>query len=107
MGPDISVRRRVRGGRGHRGVLDPQLPSGQIAGLLGALVDKSVLKRVLRDGGPPRYWRLETLRQYGLQRLRELGEEAATQKRHFDWICALARTAGAWDDRQAEMFYRM
>ena len=86
---------------------DPQLPSGQIAGLLGALVDKSVLKRVLRDGGPPRYWLLETLRQYGRQRLRELGEEAATQKRHFDWICALARTAGAWDDRQAEMFDRM
>ena len=55
----------------------------------------------------PRYWLLETLRQYGRERLRELGEESTTQKRHFDWICALGKLAGAWDSRQAEMFQRM
>jgi DNA-binding CsgD family transcriptional regulator len=76
-------------------------------GLLGALVEKSILKRQLTDKSPPRYWLLETLRQYGRQRLRELGEQTVTQKRHLDWICALAKAVGAWDARQAEMFHRM
>jgi DNA-binding CsgD family transcriptional regulator len=31
----------------------------------------------------------------------------ATQKRHFDCICALGKLAGAWDSRQAETFTRM
>ena len=86
---------------------DPRLPAGQISGLLGALVEKSILKRQLTPGSPPRYWLLETIRQYGLDRLREIGEEAATRKRHFDWICALGKMVGAWDARQAEMFRRI
>jgi predicted ATPase/DNA-binding CsgD family transcriptional regulator len=86
---------------------DARVPAEQIPGLLGALVEKSILKRQLRDGGPPRYWLLDTMRQYGGDRLRELGEQAASQKRHFDWMCALARQVGAWDDRQAESFQRM
>lgn len=85
----------------------PGLPADRIVAVLAALVDKSILKRQLRGSGPPRYWLLETLRWYGRQRLRELGEEAATQKRHFDWICGLATLAGAGDGRQAETFTRM
>ena len=85
----------------------PRLPADRIVPLLGALVEKSILRRQLRADRPPRYWLLETLRQYGQRRLRELGEDAATQKRHFDWICALATMAGAWDARQAETFRRM
>jgi predicted ATPase/DNA-binding CsgD family transcriptional regulator len=86
---------------------DSRLPAEQIAGLLGALVERSILKRQLRDSGAPRYWLLETLRQYGRQRLRELGEEMVTRKRHFDWICGIGKIAGAWDARQAEIFHRM
>jgi non-specific serine/threonine protein kinase len=86
---------------------DPRLPAGQIAGLLGVLVDKSILKRQLRDGGPPRYWLLETMRQYGWDRLRELGEETTTQQRHLDWIRALAESIGAWDGRQVTLFQQM
>jgi predicted ATPase/DNA-binding CsgD family transcriptional regulator len=85
---------------------DQQLPPEQIAGLLGALVDKSILKRQLA-GSSARYWLLDTLRQYGRERLRELGEEAAMQRRHLGWIRSLAKLAGAWDSRQAEMFHRM
>ena len=73
---------------------DQQIPAEQIAGLLGALVEKSILKRQLKDGSPPRYWLLDTIRQYGRTRLRELGEQATMQKRHFEWICALAKLAG-------------
>jgi len=85
----------------------PGLPDGQIVNLLGALVEKSILQRELRRGRAPRYWLLETLRQYGQQRLREIGEQTTTQRRHLAWICALAGSAGAWDDRQAESFTRM
>jgi predicted ATPase/DNA-binding CsgD family transcriptional regulator len=85
---------------------DARLPAGQIPGLLGALVDKSVLKRQL-TGSSARYWLLDTIRQYGRQRLREFGEEAAAQRRHLEWICALGTIAGAWDGRQAEAFRRM
>jgi predicted ATPase/DNA-binding CsgD family transcriptional regulator len=86
---------------------DARLPAGQIVDLLGALVEKSILKRQLRGNSPPRYWLLETLRQYGRQRLRELGEQTVTQKRHLEWIRALGKMVGAWDSRQAEMFHRM
>jgi non-specific serine/threonine protein kinase len=83
------------------------LPAGRIVELLGALVDKSILNRQLRHGGTPRYWLLETLRQYGQQRLRESGEQTITQRRHLAWICALAESVGAWDDKQARSFARM
>jgi predicted ATPase/DNA-binding CsgD family transcriptional regulator len=86
---------------------DPRIPAGRIAGLLGALVDKSILKRQLVGGGPPRYWLLETMRQYGLARLREIGEESITRRRHFDWIRGLGAAIGAWDDRQVALFDRM
>ena len=70
-------------------------------------MDKSILKRQLQGADPPRYWLLETMRQYGLDRLSEAGETDTTAKRHFDWICGLARQAGAWDGRQPETFARM
>jgi predicted ATPase len=82
---------------------DARLPAGQIPGLLGALVDKSVLKRQL-TGSSARYWLLEVIRQYGRQRLRELGEETAVQRRHLEWVCTLAKGAGAWDAGQADAF---
>jgi predicted ATPase/DNA-binding CsgD family transcriptional regulator len=86
---------------------DPRIPAGRIAGLLGALVDKSILKRLLRAGCPPRYWLLETMRQYGRDRLHEAGEQTATRQRHFDWIRVLAEAIGAWDGRQVALFDRM
>lgn len=86
---------------------DPRLPADRMVDLLGALVEKSILKRELGSGNRPRYWLLDTLRHYGRIRLRELGEEAVTQKRHFEWIRALGRLVGAWDSRQVEMFDRI
>ncbi len=82
---------------------DPRLPADRIVPVLAGLVEKSILKRQLRGDRPPRYWLLETLRQYGRQRLREVGEDTVMQKRHFDWICGLATMAGALDGRQAEI----
>jgi predicted ATPase/DNA-binding CsgD family transcriptional regulator len=86
---------------------DARIPAGRMAGLLGALVDKSILKRQLVADGPPRYWLLETMRQYGLERLSEFGEQTLTQQRHFDWIRTLAESIGALDNRQVALFDRM
>ena len=86
---------------------DMRVQPERIVPLLGTLVEKSILKRQLSNGGPPRYSLLETLRQYGRVRLREIDEESRTQKRHFEWICELGRSLGGYDSRQAEMFKRM
>jgi len=86
---------------------DARIPAGRIVGLLGALVDKSILKRQLTGTGPPRYWLLETMRRYGLDRLREIGEATVVQQRHFDWIRIIGAAIGAWDSRQIELFNRM
>jgi predicted ATPase/DNA-binding SARP family transcriptional activator len=64
------------------------LPSGVID-LLSALVEKSL---VIYDerGGEGRYRLLETVRQYGRERLREAGETEAVRGRHRDWFVTLA-----------------
>ena len=73
---------------------------------LSALVEKSV---VTRDPNlqPARYQLLETLRQYGRQRLRDLDEEVLIQARHRDWIVALTEPLTAFDARQADLFTRI
>ena len=86
---------------------DPRLPAARIVDLLGELVEKSILQRQTSSDNRPRYWLLDTLRHYGKLRLRELGEEASTQQRHFHWIRSLAASVGAWDSLQSEMFNRM
>jgi predicted ATPase/DNA-binding CsgD family transcriptional regulator len=86
---------------------DERVPSDRVVELLGALVDKSIVKRDLRSGNAPRYWLLDTVRQYGRQRLREIHEEKRTQERHVEWIGRLARSIGAFDNRQVELFKRM
>ena len=86
---------------------DPQIPAERLVSLLGELVDKSILKRQLVDGRPPRYWLLETMRRYGRDRLCDLGDQSIIQQRHFDWIHALAQSIGALDNRQVALFDRM
>jgi predicted ATPase/DNA-binding CsgD family transcriptional regulator len=86
---------------------DDLVPQERMVELLGGLVEKSIARRELTSGNAPRYWLLETIRQFGRERLRAAGEEVRTQERHLAWIRGLARAAGAFDDRQAEMFTRM
>ena len=49
---------------------DDRVPQGQIVELLGSLVEKSIVRRELTSGNAPRYWLLETIRQFGRERLR-------------------------------------
>ncbi|MCX4749447.1 winged helix-turn-helix domain-containing protein [Kitasatospora sp. NBC_01287] len=67
--------------------------SGEVAELLFSLVDKSLLVAGLDPQGPPRYWMLETIHEYGAERLAESGERAAVADRHLAAFRELVRTA--------------
>jgi predicted ATPase/DNA-binding CsgD family transcriptional regulator len=82
--------------------LDAALPVGadadveqfQLIDLLGLLVDKSLVVAEEVDGAM-RYRLLETVRQYGLEKLTESGEAEAVRTRHRDHYTAAAVTLAA------------
>ncbi|MEU6015516.1 BTAD domain-containing putative transcriptional regulator [Streptomyces sp. NPDC047515] len=71
---------------GPRGVPD-------VAGLLGSLVDKSLVVAAPADGGEMRYRLLETVGEYAAERLDEAAERGAVERRHLVHFRELARTA--------------
>jgi len=68
------------------------IEGANVLDLLTKLVDKSLVVAETREG-EARYRLLETVRQYGLERLFELGETAGVRTRHLDWYVALAEDA--------------
>jgi predicted ATPase/class 3 adenylate cyclase len=64
------------------------LPFDLIDGVT-ALVDKNLLRQGESADGEPRFTMLETIREYGLERLKQSGEEAIRQ-RHAKYYLALA-----------------
>jgi ATP/maltotriose-dependent transcriptional regulator MalT len=57
----------------------------RVVGLIANLVERSVL--TMRQGGHRgRYRLLETMRLYGMERLREAGEEVGLRRRHAAWF---------------------
>ncbi|SEG93768.1 Predicted ATPase [Nonomuraea solani] len=58
----------------------------EIVDLLGGLVDKSL---VLCDEGRSRYWLLETIRRYAVERLDQAGEREVLRERHLHVLCEL------------------
>jgi predicted ATPase/DNA-binding CsgD family transcriptional regulator len=74
---------------------------------LASLVESSILQRDPR-AEPPRYSMLETVRQYGRRRLRELGEEVHLQERHRDWLLNLLAGASIFGGQEeVEAFSRV
>lgn len=67
---------------------------GTSADVLARLVDRSLVTTV-HSGGRARYGLLDTVAAYGLERLRESGEEAAVRERHRSYFTALAETQAA------------
>src|SRR4029077_7391974 len=65
------------------------LEHGDTVDLVGALVDKSMVIAVRSQRGM-RYRLLETLRQYGEERLDEGGATASLRDAHLEYFCALA-----------------
>src|SRR5260370_27969479 len=64
--------------------------SGEIAALLAALVEKSLVNL---DEASGRYRLLESARQYALDRLLESGDSASVRDRHREYLLGLAETA--------------
>jgi predicted ATPase/DNA-binding SARP family transcriptional activator len=76
--------------------------------LMSSLLDKSLIRRQSEARAEPRYDMLETLREYGHERLIEAGEAETTAGRHARWFLELADRAaptltgvdrGVWLDR--------
>ncbi len=66
--------------------------------LLGRLVDKSFIQVAADSDGRSRYQMLESLREYGLLRLDELGEAGMAQASHFEHYLAMAEIIAAHHD---------
>lgn len=64
------------------------LTAGDVVSLLPELVDRSLVVAVRSPGRPTRYRLLETLRQFGEERL-EPGEAAQLRRLHAEWFCGL------------------
>ncbi|HEU5103909.1 MAG TPA: hypothetical protein VFU22_33055, partial [Roseiflexaceae bacterium] len=75
---------------------------------LQALVDSSLVRQAVDQDAEPRFTMLETIREYALNRLIALGDEAPTRQAHDSYFLAYAERAalelrgpdqGAWFDR--------
>ena len=67
------------------------------------LVDKSLLRQRPDPDGDPRFWLLETIREYGLERLREHGQFDAVAQAHADHYPAVAERSR--DSREQETLW--
>jgi predicted ATPase/class 3 adenylate cyclase len=76
-----------------RAVFDPEgVLDAEVADSIGSLIDKSLLRRRDDPDGQPRYWMLETIREYALSRLS--GEEKEVcEKRVAEYMVVLAALA--------------
>jgi predicted ATPase/DNA-binding CsgD family transcriptional regulator len=70
---------------------DPQ----QVLDDASSLVDKSLLQQTEREGNEPRLMMLETIREYGLERLAESEEAETIYRMHAAYYLALAEQAEA------------
>ncbi|MEV0031581.1 protein kinase [Nocardia sp. NPDC050793] len=66
----------------------------ELVDLLTSLVDKSILTRT-ESHGAVRFRLIETLRDYGREKIRETGAQLELRRRHLDWYRRLTRNASA------------
>jgi non-specific serine/threonine protein kinase len=83
-------------------------PGSSVLEGLASLIDKNLLRQEAQPDGEPRFAMLETIREFGLERLAEAGEEAAVRRAHRDHYLGVVERAsadhggpqqGAWLDR--------
>lgn len=66
---------------------------GSLFDCMASLLDKSLLLRIERDDGEPRLMMLMTMREYGMDRLRENEEMERAQRAHAAYFLTLAEDA--------------
>jgi predicted ATPase/class 3 adenylate cyclase len=74
-----------------------------------SLVAKSLVRQTEAVGGEPRYWMLETIREFAHAELERSGEAERFRERHLDRFAALARDAraGLAGPRSTEWYARL
>lgn len=72
---------------------DDKLEHDHVLPTLAALVKKSLVLRESSDSGVPRYYMLETVRQFGQEQLIESSEDNEYGTRHRDYFLGLAEEA--------------
>ena len=96
-------------GAADAGAADPLTWHGSaLAGMIAALAGKHLLVEDVAPSGDaaPRFRMLEPIRLFGIDRLREAGEEYATRMRHAAYFAALAETLDALAlGRNAEVWF--
>ena len=60
--------------------------AGATADIMQSLLDKSLLRRRDDSSAEPRYWMLETIREYAAERLAEREEELDLREEHAGWL---------------------
>jgi predicted ATPase len=87
---------------------DGEVEQGEVLDLISRLVDKSLVLVSERDG-QARYRLLETVRQYGREKLERSGEAAGIRRRHAGFLLKLAEEAGLElkGPRQGEQLERL
>jgi predicted ATPase/DNA-binding CsgD family transcriptional regulator/predicted negative regulator of RcsB-dependent stress response len=68
-------------------------PSAPVLDGLASLIDKSLVQPEGLTRDEPRYGMLETIREFGVERLAASGEEAAAQARHAEYVLDLVEQA--------------
>ncbi|HCI80618.1 MAG TPA: hypothetical protein DHW02_13110, partial [Ktedonobacter sp.] len=70
--------------------LDGDNEVGQVLDSVASLLDKSLLRQREREGEEPRFWMLETLREFALELLTAHQELKTVQRAHAEYYLALA-----------------
>jgi non-specific serine/threonine protein kinase len=70
------------------------ISTAAVLGILAQLASKSLVVVDQSEGRATRYHLLETVREYGLERLNNSGEALVTQRRHADYFLALSEELG-------------
>ena len=65
-------------------------PGADVLDGIASLVDNSLLRWFEPPDGPPRYFMLETVHEFALERLAARGEETTIRRRHRDYFLELA-----------------
>jgi predicted ATPase/class 3 adenylate cyclase len=76
---------------------------------LESLVEKSLLRQRADPDGEPRFWMLETIREFAVERLEATGAAAEARRRHADYFLELAERVDAESrtSDQAALFARL
>jgi len=65
---------------------------------LGSLLDKSLLRRRLDAAGHPRFWMLETIREFAAEQLEASDDAPRVHERHAEEMLRIARSATLTED---------